>query len=100
MKNELATSMIFHAISDEVLLMISSSTSAKEAWDKLKKIYLGSKFSRRFTILKKLLQSYQGKDENIFIYLNKIFGLRIQLVACGCNWIYDEFHSPKPFFKI
>ena len=50
-KNELATSMIFRAVSDEVLLMISSSNSAKEAWDRLKKIYLGSKFSRRFTIL-------------------------------------------------
>ena len=50
-KNELATSMIYRAISDDVLLMISSSTSTKEAWDRLKKIYLGSKFSRRFTIL-------------------------------------------------
>jgi len=50
-KNELATSMIFCAISDDVLLMISSSTSAKEAWDKLKQIYLGTNFSRRFTIL-------------------------------------------------
>ena len=56
-KNELATSMIFRAVSDEVLLMISSSNSAKEAWDRLKKIYLGSKFSRRFTILQKLFQS-------------------------------------------
>ena len=56
-KNELATSMIFHAVSDEVLLMISSSTSVKVAWDRLKKIYLGSKFSRRFTILQNLLQS-------------------------------------------
>ena len=35
-KNELATSMIFHAVSDDVLLMISFSTSTKEAWDKLK----------------------------------------------------------------
>ena len=57
MKNELATSMIFRAISDEVLLMISSLNSIKEAWYRLKKIYLGSKFSRRFTILQKLLQS-------------------------------------------
>ena len=56
-KNDLATSMIFHAISDEVLLMISSSNSAKEAWDRLKKIYLGSKFSKKFTILQNLLQS-------------------------------------------
>lgn len=55
MKNELATSMIFHAMLDDVFLMISSSTLAKEARDKLKKIYLGSKFSRRFIILKKLL---------------------------------------------
>ena len=31
MKNELATSMIFCAISDEVLLMILSSNSTKEA---------------------------------------------------------------------
>ena len=31
LKNELATSMIYHAILDDVLLMISSSTSAKEA---------------------------------------------------------------------
>ena len=60
-KNELATSMIFRAVSDEVLLMISSATSAKEAWDRLKKIYLGSNFSRRFTILKKLLQACQGR---------------------------------------
>ena len=37
-KNELTTSMIFRAVSDEVLLMISSSISAKEAWDRLKKI--------------------------------------------------------------
>ena len=51
MKNELAISMIFHAVSNEVLLMISSSNLVKEAWDRLKKIYLGSKFSRRFTIL-------------------------------------------------
>lgn len=50
-KNELTTSMIFRAISDEVLLMISTSTSTKEAWGSLKKIYLASKFSRRFTIL-------------------------------------------------
>ena len=75
-KNELATSMIFRAVSDEVLLMISSSNSAKEAWDRLKKIYLGSKFSRRFTILQKLLQSRQGEDENVLIYLNKIIDLR------------------------
>ena len=33
-KNELATSMIFHVVSDDVLLMISSSTSEKEDWDK------------------------------------------------------------------
>ena len=59
-KNELATSMIFRVVSNEVLLMISSSNSAKEAWDKLKKIYLGSTFSRRFTILQNLLQSRQG----------------------------------------
>ena len=51
MKNELATSMIYYAVSDDVLLMISSSTLAKEAWVRLKKIYFGSKFSRRFTIL-------------------------------------------------
>lgn len=57
MKNELATSMIFRAISDEVLLMILSSNSIKKAWDRLKKIYLGSKFSKKFTILQKLLQS-------------------------------------------
>ena len=25
------------------------------------------------------------------IYLNKIIDLRTQLVACGCNWINDEF---------
>lgn len=30
-KNELATSMIFHVVLDEVLLMISNATSAKEA---------------------------------------------------------------------
>ena len=30
-KNELTTSMIYRAVSDDVLLMISSSTSAKEA---------------------------------------------------------------------
>ena len=35
MKNELTTLMIFHEVLDEVLLMISSSTSAKEAWDRL-----------------------------------------------------------------
>jgi len=29
-KNELATSMIYRVVSDNVLLMISSSTSAKE----------------------------------------------------------------------
>ena len=91
MKNELATSMIFHAILGEVLLMISSSNSTKEAWDRLKKIYLGSKFSRRFTFMQKLLQSRQGEDENVSIYLNKIIDLRNQLVACGCNWINDEF---------
>jgi len=90
-KNELATSMIFCAILDDVLLMISSSTLVKEAWDKLKQIYLGSKFSRRFTILQKLLQSHQGEDENVIIYLKKIIDLRTQLVACGCNWINDEF---------
>jgi len=56
-KNELATSMIYRAVLDDVLLIISFSTSMKEAWDKLKQIYLGSNFSRRFTILQKLLQS-------------------------------------------
>jgi len=50
-KNELATSMIFCIVLYKVLLMISSLTSAKEAWDRHKKIYLGSNFSRRFTIL-------------------------------------------------
>ena len=84
-KNELATSMIFHAVLDEVLVMISSSNSTKEAWDRLKKIYLGSKFSRRFIILQKLLQSCQREDENVLIYLNKIIDLKTQLVACGCN---------------
>ena len=57
-KNELATSMIYHAVLDDVLLMISSLTSIKEAWDKLKQIYLGSNFSRRFTIVQKLLQTH------------------------------------------
>ena len=90
-KNELATSMIFRAVSDEVLLMISSSTSTKEAWDRLKKIYLWSKFSKSFTILQKLLQSWQREDENVSIYLNKIIDLRTQLVAYECNWINDEF---------
>ena len=90
-KNELATSMIYHAILNYVLLMISSSTSKKEAWDKLKQIYLGTKFSRRFTILQKLLQSRQREDKNMAIYLNQIIDLRTQVVACGCNWINDEF---------
>jgi len=75
-KNDLATSMIFRA---------------KEAWDKLKSIYLGTKASRRFTILQKLLQSYQEKKESVVIYLNKVINLRTQLVGCGCNWINDEF---------
>ena len=43
-KNELTTSMIYRAVSDDVLLMISSSTSAKKAWDRLKKISLGQNF--------------------------------------------------------
>jgi len=90
-KNELTTSMIYHAVLDDVLLMISSSTLAKEAWDKLKKIYLGTNFSRRYTILQKLLQSRQGEDENVAIYLNKIIDLKIQFVAYGCNLINDEF---------
>jgi len=85
MKNELTTSMIYHAILDDVLLMISSSTLAKEDWDKLKQIYLGSKFLRRFTILQNLLQSHQGEDKNGAIYLNKIIDLKTQLVACGYN---------------
>lgn len=34
-KNELATSIIFCVVLDDVLLLISSSTSKKEAWDKL-----------------------------------------------------------------
>ena len=50
-KNELATSMIYHAVLDDVLLMISYSNLEKEAWDKLKQIYLGLNFSKRFTIL-------------------------------------------------
>ena len=83
--------MIYLAILDDLLLMISSSTSAKEAWDKLKKIYLGLKFLRSFTILHKFLQSHQGEDENASIYLNKIIGLKTQLDGCGCNWINDEF---------
>ena len=85
MKNELATSMIFYAISDEVLLMILSLNLVKEAWDRLNQLYLGSKFLIRFTILQKLLQSHQREDENASIYLNKIINLRTQLVGCGCN---------------
>ena len=81
-KNELAMSMIFRAVSDEVLLMISSSNSAKEAWDKLKEIYLGTKLSRRFTILQKLWQSHQEENESVAIYLNKIIDLKTQLVGC------------------
>jgi len=50
-KNALKTSIMFHVILDKILLMISSSNYAKAAWDKLKSIYLGTKFSRRFTIL-------------------------------------------------
>lgn len=84
-KNELATSMIFHGILDEVLLMISSSNFAKEVWDRLKKIYLSTKLSKRFTILQKLWQSCQEENESMAIYLNKIIGLRTQLVGCGCN---------------
>ena len=38
MKNELATSMIFHVVLEEMLLMILSSTSAKEAWDRQKNL--------------------------------------------------------------
>jgi len=38
-----------------------------------------------------LLQSRQGENENVSIYLNKIIELRTQLVGCGCNWINDEF---------
>jgi len=81
--------MIFRAVLDEVL-MISTSTFAKEAWDRLKKIYFGSKFSRRFTIRQKLFQSHQEKDDCVAIYLNKIIDLRTQLVSYGCNWINDE----------
>ena len=84
-KNELVMSMIFRAISDEILLMISSSNSAKEAWDRLKEIYLGTKLSRRFTILQKLWQSRQDENKSVAIYLNKIIDLRTQLVGCSCN---------------
>lgn len=54
-KNELKNFMIFCVVSNEVLLMISSTNSSKEAWEKLKKIYLSIKFSKRFIILQKLL---------------------------------------------
>lgn len=90
-KNELATSMIFCDILDEVFLMISSSNFANEGCDRLKEIYLNTKLSRRFTILQKLWQSHQEKNESVAIYLNKIIGLRSQLIGCGCNWINDEF---------
>lgn len=55
-KNELVTSMIFRAVPDDIILMIPTSTSTKEAWDRLKKIYFGSNFSRRFIILQNLFQ--------------------------------------------
>lgn len=71
--------------------MIFSSNSAKEAWDWLNKIYLDTKFSLRFNILHKLLQSHQEKNESVVIYLNKIINLRMQLMGCGCNWIKDKF---------
>lgn len=75
-KNDLKISMIFCVVLDETLLMISSSKYVKEAWDKLKIIYLGTKASRRFTILQKLLQSHQEEKESVAIYLNKVIDLR------------------------
>jgi len=68
--------MIFCAILDKVLLMISSSKSIKEAWGKIKKIYLGTKFSKRFTILKNLWQSCQEENKSIAIYINNIVDIR------------------------
>lgn len=71
--------------------MISSSTSTKEAWDQLKKIYLGKKKFRRLTILQKLLQTHQREYKSLAIYLTKMIDLGNQLVGCGCNWINDKF---------
>lgn len=59
--NELETSMIFHAFSYEVLLTISSSNSAKEAYDKLKKIYLNTKFFRGSSSFKKICNHIKRK---------------------------------------
>ena len=63
--NYLATSMIFYIFSNEILLMISSSNFAKKASDKLKSIYLTTKFSKRLTILQKLLQSRQEENKSV-----------------------------------
>jgi len=52
-KNKLATFMIFRVFSNEVLLIILTSTSTKEAWDRLKKIYLGPKFKEDSPYFKK-----------------------------------------------
>lgn len=90
-KNEIETSMMFYAISNKVLLMISFSNFTKEVWDKIKKIYLEIKYSCKFNILQKLLQSHQEENESVALYLNKIIDLKIQLVGCGCNWINIEF---------
>ena len=80
--------LIHQCMDPQKFAKIVSATSAKQAWDILAKVYVGSERLKRVKMqtLKRQFELLQMKEkEGVAEYLNRVQGLSNQMMACGAN---------------
>jgi len=80
--------LIHQCMDPQKFAKIVSATSAKQAWDILAKVYVGSERLKRVKMqtLKRQFELLQMKEkEGVAEYLNQVQGLSNKMMACGAN---------------
>ena len=78
--------LIHQFVDPQNFAKIASATSAKQAWDILAKVYVGSDKLKRFqmqTLKQKFKLLQKNEKEGIAEYLNRVQNLSNQMMACG-----------------
>lgn len=86
-----AKSKLVLSIDSSLFIHIESATTAKELWDKLAKLYADTAFSRRITLLRRLISSRRDDFEDMQLYVNSVIDTAQKLTASGLkvgdDWI-------------
>src|ERR1043165_8617724 len=85
-KDGKALFLIHQCVNSDVFEKIIEEESAKDAWDKLKKLYGGGEKLKKVklqTLRKQYEMMHMKDDESISAYFSKIVTLTNQMKACG-----------------